>query len=114
VLTGGERSDMPGFDEVFAQLPSAHALEDAVMDRGYDSNHIRAKLQEQGLTPVIPPKKNRKETIAYDKDTYRLREKVERFFNRLKQFRRVATRYDKLGYIFLAFIHIVASCLIIR
>jgi transposase len=105
---------MPGFAEVFAQLPSAHALEDAVMDRGYDSNQIRAKLQEHGITPVIPPKKNRKVAITYDKDTYKLREKVERFFNRLKQFRRVATRYDKLGYIFLAFIHVVASCIIIR
>jgi transposase len=105
---------MPGFDEVFAQLPSNHALADAVMDKGYDSNHIRAKLQDQGINPVIPPKSNRKEAIKYDKDTYKLREKVERFFNRLKQFRRVATRYDKLGYIFLAFIHVVASCIIIR
>ena len=105
---------MPGFDEVFAQLPAVPALEDAVRDKGYDSNQIRAKLQDHGLIPVIPPKKNRKEARTYDKDTYKLREKVERFFNRLKQFRRVATRYDKLGYIFLAFIHIVASCIIIK
>jgi putative transposase len=105
---------MPGFDEVFAQLPTDHALEDAVMDKGYDSNHIRDKLQEHNIHPVIPPKSNRKEAIAYDKDTYRLREQVERFFNRLKQFRRIATRYDKLGYVFLAFIHMVAACLIVK
>jgi transposase len=114
VLTGGECSDMPGFDEVFAQLPADHALEDAVMDKGYDSNHIRDTLQDHDIRPVIPPKSNRKEAITYDKDTYRLREQVERFFNRLKQFRRIATRYDKLGYVFLAFIHMVAACLIVK
>jgi putative transposase len=114
VLTGGERNDMPGFDDVFAQLPAAPELEDAVMDKGYDSNHIREILKENGLNPVIPPKSNRTEVIAYDKDTYKLREKIERFFNRLKQFRRIATRYDKLGHIFLAFIHIVASYLLVK
>ena len=68
VLTGGERSDMPGFDAVFAQFPSDNALEDAVMDKGYDSNHIRAKLQDKGIHPVLPPKSNRQEAIEYDKD----------------------------------------------
>lgn len=105
---------MPGFDEIFAQLPTDHALADAVMDKGYDSNHIRDKLQDHDINPVIPPKSNRKEAIAYDKDTYKLREQVERFFNRLKQFRRIATRYEKLGYVFLAFIHMVAACLIVK
>jgi putative transposase len=105
---------MPGFDEVFDQLPPENNLEDAVMDKGYDSNHIRDKLKENNMNPVIPPKSNRTESIDYDKDKYKLREKVERFFNRLKQFRRIATRYDKLGNIFLAFIHIVASCLIVK
>ena len=84
------------------------------MDKAYDSNHIREKLRENAITPVIPPKSNRKEAIDYDKDQYKLREKVERFFNRLKQFRRIATRYEKLGQTFLAFIHIVASCIIIK
>jgi transposase len=114
VLTGGERHDMPGFDLVFDQVPAEHDLENAVMDKGYDSNQIRDKLQGEGITPVIPPKSNRKDAIEYDQDTYKLREKVERFFNRLKQFRRIATRYDKLGHIFLAFIHLVASCVIIK
>ena len=64
---------------VFAQVPVAHDLEQAVMDKGYDSNQIRDKLQAEGITPVIPPKNNRKDVIEYDKDTYKLREKVERF-----------------------------------
>jgi transposase len=105
---------MPGFDLVFDQVPQEHDLEDAIMDKGYDSNHIRDKLRQHDMNPVIPPKSNRKEPIDYDKAKYRLREKVERFFNRLKQFRRIATRYDKLGHIFLAFIHIVAACVIVK
>ena len=99
---------------MFDQLPQENSLEYGVMDKAYDSNHIRKKLRENDMTPVIPPKSNRKEAIDYDKDQYILREKVERFFNRLKQFRRIATRYEKLGHTFLAFIHIVASCIIIR
>ena len=99
---------------VFGQIPAENVLENAVMDKGYDSNHIRDKLKEEGIHPVIPPKSNRKEVIDYEKDTYKLREKVERFFNRLKQYRRIATRYEKLGHILLAFIHIVASFLIVK
>lgn len=97
ILTGGEGSDMPGFAQVFAAVPETHCLEHGVMDKGYDSNAIRAQRKEQHIIPVMPPKKSRKEHIAYDKALYKLREKVERFFNRLKPFRRMATRYDKRG-----------------
>lgn len=55
---------MPGFDDVFAQLPAAPELEDAVMDKGYDSHHIREIFKENGLNPVIPPKSHRTEVIA--------------------------------------------------
>lgn len=66
------------------------------------------------MTPVIPPKTNRKERITSDKALYKLREQVERFFNRLKQFRRIATRYDKLGNTYRAFIHLVATFLVVK
>ena len=88
---------MPGFDQVFAALSEGHSLTHGVMDKGYDSHAIRAKLTAQHIQPVIPPKKNRKALIEYDKALSKLREKAERFFSRLKQFRRIATRYDKLG-----------------
>ena len=114
VLTGGQRHDAPGFDAVFAQLPQDQALEQAIMDRGYDSNHIRHYLQAQGITPVIPPKKNRKEPLHYAEAQSKLREKVERFFNHLKQFRRIATRYDKLSKCFLAFLHLTAVWLMVK
>ena len=61
MLTGGERSDMPGFDAVFDQLPADHALADARREKGYDSHHIRHRGKDKGLKPVIPPKRKRKE-----------------------------------------------------
>jgi transposase len=84
------------------------------MDKGYASKRIREQLLAQDIVPVIPPKSNRTEPIDYDKDLYKLREKVERFFNKLKQFRRIATRYEKLSQTFLAFIHLVAVWILIQ
>jgi transposase len=78
------------------------------MDKGYDSDPIRQHLRAQEVIPVIPPRQNRKQPILYDTEQYQLREKVERFFNKMKHFRRVATRYEKLRQTFLAFIHVVA------
>ena len=84
------------------------------MDKGYDSDRSREQLLAQDMVPVIPPKSNRREPVEYDKDLYKLREKVERFFNKLKQFRRIATRYEKLSHTFLAFIHLVAVWILIK
>jgi transposase len=104
---------------VLAQVPPEPPLTHAIMDKGYDSDRIREQLLAQDIVPVIPPKSNRREPIDrepidYDKDLYKLREKVERFFNKLKQFRRIATRYEKLSQTFLAFIHLVAAWIIIK
>jgi transposase len=99
---------------VFAQVPLAPPLTHAIMDKGYDSNRIREHLVAHDIVPVIPPKRNRTEPIDYDKDLYRLRAKVERFFNNLKQFRRIATRYEKLSQTFLAFIHLAATWILIK
>ena len=63
---------------------------------------------------MIPPKSNRRVPLDYDKALYKLREKVERFFNNLKQFCRIATRYEKLSQTFLALIHLVAAWIIIK
>jgi transposase len=84
------------------------------MDKGYDSNHIREQLLAQDIVPVIPPKSNRTAPCDYDPALYKLREQVERFFNHLKQFRRIATRYEKLSQTFLAFLHLAAVWLIIK
>jgi transposase len=86
----------------------------AAADRSYDSDAIRADLNERGIEPVIPPRACRTEAIRYDKKEYRQRNQVERLFKRLKQFRRVATRYDKLHETFLAFIHLTDALVMIR
>ena len=85
-----------------------------VMDKAYDSNAIRRFLAALGIEAVIPPRANRRETIHHDTEKYKMREKVERLFNKLKQFRRIATRYDKLARTFLAFVHLVATWVMIR
>ena len=64
-------------------------------DKGYDGDDVRSSLLMRGILPVIPPKANRKEPIACDFKAYKDRNRIERTFNRLKQFRRIATRYDK-------------------
>jgi transposase len=71
-------------------------------DRGYDSDAIVAKAREQGMTAVIPPRKNRKVLRSYDKDIYKLRHLVENAFLHLKRWRGIATRYAKNSASFLA------------
>jgi transposase len=80
-------------------------------DKGYDSNAILAKAEQQGMVAVIPPKKNRKIQRAYDKDLYTLRHLVENAFLHLKRWRGIATRYAKRADSFLAAVHI--RCLVL-
>ena len=106
MLSGGERNDAVGFGPVWQGLPEPlSGLVAAVMDKAYDSNAIRHFPGVREIEAVIPPKpapecsyrgSNRTEAIDYDKEKYERREKVERFFNKLKQFRRIATRYEIL------------------
>jgi transposase len=114
VLTAGPCHASPVFETVLAQVPPAPPLTHAMMDKGYDSDGIREHLIAHDIAPVIPSKSNRRAPLDYDKERYKLREKVERFFNNLKPFRRIATRYEKLSQTFLAFIHLVAAWMIIK
>ncbi len=77
-------------------------------DKGYDSDAIRADIEERGGVPVIPTRKGRKVQIPIDDYIYGLRNRVERCINRLKNARRLATRYDKTADSYLGFIHIVS------
>jgi transposase len=76
-------------------------------DKGYDSDALVATLEGRGITPVIPPKANRLEPRKTDFALYRERNLVERFFGNLKQYRALATRYDKLANTFLAAVALV-------
>jgi transposase len=113
-ITPGQASDCAQFDAIYEDLPKENVIFSAALDKGYDSNAIRAKLAEDGIEPVIPGRSNRIETIKYDKTKYEDRNQIERFFNKLKQFRRIATRYEKHGFTFLALIHIAAAFIAAR
>jgi transposase len=76
---------------------------------GYDADWLRQELLLRGILPVIPPNSVRQEPVPLDRELYRLRNGIERLVNRLKQFRAVATRYDKMAESFLAFVHLAAA-----
>jgi len=77
-------------------------------DKGYDGNKLRAEIIRHGANPVIPNKSNRVVIPRFDKTAYKGRNVIERCFCRLKDFRRIATRYDKLARHFLAAVHLAA------
>lgn len=108
-ITPGQTSDYLGFDLVMADnLPEPSVL---LADRGYDSDNIREAMEARSVVPVIPMRKPR---VATDRRLYRLRNLVERCFNKLKNARRVATRYDKTAESFLGFIDITSIRLWLR
>jgi transposase len=82
-----------------------------LMDRAYEDLETRLRAFEWGYSPVVPPKKNRKDPWKYDRELYKRRNGVERMFRRLKRFRRIGTHYDKLDVVFSALIRF-AWCLI--
>lgn len=84
-------------------------LKQLLADKGYDTDAIRAFLKARGIRAVIPGKSNRKQKIRHDKEAYKRRNVVERCFCRLKDFRRIATRYDKLAQNFFSALCFVAT-----
>jgi transposase len=87
-------------------LPAAKNL---IGDRGYDCDGYRAALEEKGITPCIPPRKNRSIPHAYDAVLYRERRHIENMFSKLKDWRRIATRYDRCADIFMGAITLAAT-----
>ena len=102
--TAGQRHDITQASALIAGYSCQYVIADAA----YDSDAFRTEITTQGAEAVIRPRKSRLEDIAYDKDLYKLRNVIERFFHRLKQFRRVATRYDKYAGRYLGFVYFAA------
>lgn len=94
-LTPGNASDVRTAPEVIAASPGR--MRRLVADRGYDANALRRYLRAEGTTPIIPGRRNRKRPIRHDERRYRDRWRVEAAIGQLKDFRRIATRYDKLA-----------------
>jgi transposase len=105
-LTGGQVADCTAGAELLARLPRCQILH---ADKGYGSNAIRKQVEERGAMPNIPPKANRKWKNCFSPYLYRGRNAIERMFCRLKDFRRVATRYDRNAVNFLAAVCIAAT-----
>ena len=105
-LTGGERNDITEAENLIEGMQNVGAV---VADKAYDAAHLLECIESMNSTAVIPPRANRKELRSYDKHVYKSRNLIERFFARLKQFRRIATRYDKLDIRFEAFISLAAA-----
>ena len=111
ILTPGQTSDMTAVPELLAGLPVPTTV---VADRGYDSNAVLDLIRRSGATPSIPSTSQRTVRRSVDMAIYRQRNLVERFFCKLKHFRRVATRFDKLARNFLAAVLIASTRLWLR
>lgn len=105
ILTGGHVADITQGPALIEALRT-----DAVIaDKGYDSDAFVETIAKAGAQAVIPPRRNRRAPRDFDRERYKARNLVERFFNRLKQFRRLATRYDKLAHRFNAFLLVACA-----
>jgi len=105
ILSAGQIADIDCAAKTIEHLP-AQAV---VADKGYDADHFIAKIEASGAQAVIPPRSNRRVQRTFDRQLYKDRNRVERFFARIKHFRRIATRYDKLASSFLSFVHLACA-----
>ena len=106
LLSEGQMSDYKGAALMIDALPKARAM---LGDRGYDADWFRKALATRGITPCIPSKGNRKVPIPHDRTLYRERHKIEIMFGRLKDWRRIHTRYDRCAHTFMSAICIAAT-----
>jgi transposase len=107
-LSGGEAHDLVGADHL---LPDMQA-DTLIADKAFDAdNRVIEPLAASGKTAVIPPRSSRRSPRPFDRDLYKARHLIENFFAKLKQFRAIATRYDKTARNFLAAIHLAASAI---
>ena len=106
LLSEGQMSDYKGAAKMLPALPKAKEL---IADKGYDADWFREALAERGITACIPSKSNRKTPIEHDQTLYRQRHKIEIMFGRLKDWRRIHTRYDRCAHTFMSAICIAAT-----
>ena len=105
ILTGGQEGDAPQAVPLLTGVRATHVI----ADRGYDSASIVDFVQQKGAAAVIPSTSSRKVQRHYDRGLYRERNLIERAFNKLKYWRRIATRYDRRSLYYLAFLHLAAA-----
>lgn len=104
-LSPGQDHDAPAGRALLRSLGPTPVSYPMLMDRAYEGDETRQLVLELGFMPVVPPKSTRLSPWEYDRALYRKRNEIERLFRRLKGFRRIFSRFDKLDVLFLAFIH---------
>ena len=110
ILTGGQAHD----STTAADLLAGRITTGVIADKAYDSNALRELIGQTGAQAVIPSTGSRKIVIPHDRLAYRLRNRIERFFNKLKHFRHIATRYDRRAIHFLAALHLASAMIWMR
>ena len=110
-ITGGNIYDSTQAEKLLHD--TIHEGVYVLVDKAFDSEQILKYIEKNRAITVVPPRKNRKEQREYDKSIYKNRNQIERFFNRLKQFRRIATRYDKLLFSFLSLVQFAVALITI-
>ena len=106
LLSEGQMSDYKGAALMFDAIPDAGTM---LADKGYDADWFRTALKQRGIVPCIPSRSNRRIPVGYDPTVYRLRHKIENMFGRLKDWRRIHTRYDRCPHTFMSAICIAAT-----
>ena len=109
-LTGGQQHDVTQAVELISGIESEHVI----ADRAYDAEHVREAVIGGGAVPVIPSRLNRREPHSYDEYLYRERHLVECFIGKIKHFRRIFSRFDKLANRYLGFLHFVGALIWLR
>ena len=110
ILTAGQVNDILQAEDLISGISFEHLL----ADKGYDADWLRARIAEAGAEAVIPSTRSRSRAIPYDKHIYKERNLVERFFNKIKHFRRIATRYEKTAISFAAMLFLVGAMIWLR
>lgn len=107
VVTGGEVNDCTQAERLLENIETGYVI----ADKGYDTERVLEKIRNLGAVAVVPPRSNRKAQREYDRDLYKERNLIERTFNKLKRYRRLATRYDRRALYFRSFVYLAASLL---
>ena len=107
-MSAGQLSDYTGAAALLRELPEADWL---IADRGYDADWFREALKDKEIKPCIPGRKKRKSPVKYDKRRYKRRNRIEIMFGQLKDWRRIATRYDRCPKVFLSAVALAATVL---
>ena len=110
LLTAGQEADISQGEQLIEGVP----FEVVIADKGYDSKKLVRAIRARGAEAVIPSLSNRKEQRAYDTERYKDRNLAERFWGKIKHYRRVATRYEKTARNFLAFVHVASIMVLLK